>query len=75
VPQSWRLLYRSGSDWKPVAGAHEFGTKPDQFNRVPFDLIETTGLRIEVQLQPDRSGGILEWRVHPPTASPAKSPE
>jgi hypothetical protein len=69
------LLYRAGSEWKPVTGVAEFGTKPDQFNRVPFDPIETTGLRIEAQLQPAWSGGILEWRVHPPTSSPAKLPE
>jgi len=69
VPQSWRLLYRSGGEWKPVAGANEFGIQPDQFNRVAFDVIETTALRLEVQLQPNWSGGILEWRVHAETQS------
>jgi hypothetical protein len=28
-----------------------------------FDAVETTGLRLEVQLRPDFSGGILEWKV------------
>jgi len=49
--------------WKPVRGASEFGKKPDQFNRVTFEPVETTGLRIEVQLQAEWSGGILEWKV------------
>ncbi len=63
VPQSWRLLCKSGNDWKPVEGAEEFGVKKDAWNRVGFPAITTTGLRIEAQLAPDVSGGILEWRV------------
>lgn len=63
VPQSWRLLCRAGGEWKPVTGAAAFGVEMDRFNRVTIDPVETTALRLEVQLQPDWSGGILEWRV------------
>jgi hypothetical protein len=63
VPHSWRLLYRDGQAWKPVERASQFGTKTDQFNRVTFEPVETKALRIEVRLQPEWSGGILEWRV------------
>jgi hypothetical protein len=63
VPKSWKLLYRDGNAWKPVAAAGEFGTRPDAWNRVAFPTVQTTALRIEVQLQPEFSGGILEWRV------------
>ncbi|MCY3022130.1 MAG: glycoside hydrolase family 127 protein [Planctomycetota bacterium] len=63
VPKSCKLLYKDGNDWKPVENAGEFGTKVDIFNRVTFKPVETIGLRIEVQLQPGFSGGILEWRV------------
>lgn len=63
LPQSWRLLYKSGDQWKPVAGASDYGVKPDAFNRVTFQPVETTALRLEVQLQPKFSGGLLEWRV------------
>jgi hypothetical protein len=63
VPQSWKLLYRKDGNWKPVEGASEYGTKTDSYNRVSFDPIEATALRIEVQLQPRFSGGILEWKV------------
>ena len=63
VPQSWRLLYQSGGAWKPVTGVSDFGTEMDRFNRVTFDAVETEALRLEVQLQPEWSGGILEWRV------------
>lgn len=63
VPQSWRLLYQSGGEWQRVTGASGYGVEMDRFNQVAFDPVETTALRLEVQLQPGWSGGILEWRV------------
>jgi DUF1680 family protein len=63
VPQSWRLLYRTADGWKPVATSSEYGTAMDAFNRVTFTPVETTALRIEAQLQPEWSGGVLEWRI------------
>ncbi len=63
VPQSWRLLYKDGEQWKPVAASTDFGVKRDQFNRATFTPVTTTALRLEVQLQPKFSGGILEWRM------------
>ena len=44
----------------------EFGTSKDGFVEVEFTPVETDALRIEVELQPQFSGGILEWRVHGP---------
>lgn len=63
VPASWRLLYREGEEWKPVRAASAYETRKDQFNKVTFEPVETTALRLEVQLAPGLSGGILEWRV------------
>jgi hypothetical protein len=63
VPQTWRVLYQSGGAWKAVSGASPYGSELDRFNRVTFDAVETTALRLEVQLQPGWSGGILEWKV------------
>jgi hypothetical protein len=63
VPQSWRLLYKVGGDWNPVPGANEFGVKKDDWNGVKFTSIDAAALRIEAQLQPDFSGGVLEWKV------------
>ena len=63
VPKSWRLLYKVDGEWKPVLGADEFGTKPDTFNAVTFTPVITDGLRLEVQLQPEFSAGILKWMV------------
>lgn len=64
APRSWRLLYRAADgSWKPVEGNPEFGTKLDAFNVAALVPVETTALRIEAQLQPDASAGILQWRV------------
>jgi hypothetical protein len=63
VPASWKLLYKDGNDWKPVAGAGAFGAAKDKYNTVAFEKITTNALRIEAVLKPDFSGGILEWKV------------
>ncbi len=63
IPKSWRLLYNDGGQWKPVSNAGQFGVSKDQFNRVSFDPVTAAGLRIEIQLQENLSGGILEWAV------------
>ena len=63
VPQSWRLLYRDGKEWKPVPSASAYDTRPDRYNRVTFTPVTTTALRVEVQLRSGFSGGILEWKV------------
>jgi hypothetical protein len=63
VPAGWKLLYKDGSEWKPVEASGAYGIQRDTFNRVTFRPVKTTGLRLEVQLQPNVSGGVLEWLV------------
>jgi len=63
LPQSWRLLYRDGDDWKEVRNASAYDVQRDKFNSVTFKEIKTPALRLEVKLQNDHSGGILEWRI------------
>ena len=57
------LLARDGSVWKPVSTKQAPGIAKDRANRLFFEPITTEALRIEAQLQPDVSGGILEWTV------------
>lgn len=64
VPQSWKVQYLDGTQWKDVAGASGYGTEMDKFNHVDFQPINTSALRIVAQLQPQWSAGILEWRVN-----------
>jgi uncharacterized protein len=64
TPKSWRLLHKDGTHWKAVRNSTPYSVRKDQFNQLSFDPVETSALRIEVELQPENSGGILEWRVH-----------
>ncbi len=63
LPQSWRLFYRSGNAWLPVRNPGHFGTAKDVFNQVNFEPVKTAAVKIEVELQPNFSGGVLEWQV------------
>jgi len=63
VPASWRLLSKTSDGWTPVDARSTYGTQKDSANRVPFAPVLTTGLRMEVTLQPSWSAGILEWSV------------
>lgn len=65
VPASWQLFYRQGDQWLPVNNLTPYGTDQDRYNWVRFEPVETSALRIEVQLDPSGpwSGGILEWKV------------
>jgi DUF1680 family protein len=63
LPKSWELFYRDGTEWKPVLNASGYGCEKDRYNRTTFDPVETDGLRLEVQLPPNFSTGIHEWRV------------
>ena len=54
------MLGQRNGQWQPVSGATAYGCEMDRFNRVTFDPIEVKALRLEVQLQPEWSAGVLE---------------
>jgi hypothetical protein len=62
-PASWQVLYLSDGKWVPVEASDDYGVETDKFNKVTFKPIATTSLRLALQLQPEWSGGILEWRI------------
>jgi hypothetical protein len=64
LPASWHLLYKDGEQWKPVETSDSYGVAPDRYNHVRFQPVTTSGLRLEVQLQPDKSAGVSEWKVN-----------
>jgi DUF1680 family protein len=65
VPAEWKLLWLDGKEWRPVtlATGSAYGTALNQFNQVTFEPITTRELRIEVELRPGFSGGILKWQL------------
>ncbi len=63
VPGSWRILYKDGDAWKPVEISGSYGVEKDRFNKLTFKPVMTSGLRLEVTMQPNWSAGIQEWKV------------
>ena len=68
VPESWRVLWRDGGQWKSVQSAASFPVAKDRFNSAAFAPVTTDAVRLEVQLQKGFSGGILQWRLKPDPA-------
>jgi len=63
VPKSWRVLYREGDKWVPVANSVPYSIERDRSTPVSFDAVRTESLRIEIELQAGFSAGIYEWKV------------
>ena len=63
IPADWQLFYRDSDGWTPVATNAAYGSARDPYNQIDFTGVQTTALRLEVQLLDNFSGGILEWRV------------
>ena len=51
APESWKLLYKDGNTWKEVKNNLPYGTELDKYNKVSFDPITTSELKMVVQLQ------------------------
>ena len=56
-------VYWFGDTWKPVANTTPYGVEKDKYNRVRFQPVRTTALRLEIQLPEKFAAGIHEWRV------------
>ena len=63
VPKGWRLLYRREGQWVPVRNTSAYGVVKGVFNRVTFEPVTTSALRIEVTSRPGFGSGIIEWDV------------
>jgi DUF1680 family protein len=50
-PESWRLLYREGTEWKEVQTFQADPVQTDKFNQATFQPVTTTALRLEIKLQ------------------------
>jgi DUF1680 family protein len=49
LPSSWRIIYKDGDAWKPVANSQPYTVGKDRFNEVAFKPVTTTAVRIEVE--------------------------
>jgi hypothetical protein len=64
VPAKWRVLARDEQGaWREPANARYEVPARDRWCRVEFDAVRATALKLEVELQAEKSGGVLEWRI------------
>jgi DUF1680 family protein len=63
IPVSWKIYYKKGEDWVPVNNTSQYEVAKDRFNVVKFEPVQTTALKLEVQLPENHSTGIHEWKV------------
>lgn len=63
APESWRLKYRDGNQWRAVDAKDAYGVNRDTYNTVRIEPVVAEALRMEVTLQEGYSGGVLEWKV------------
>jgi hypothetical protein len=63
LPESWRIEYLDGGDWKPVSAKTEYLIAKDKWCDVRFEPVTTTALRLALRLQPDWAAGVHEWKV------------
>jgi len=63
TPESWKLLYKVGEEWKEVETKGTYTTKKDTYNSLDFTPVKTQGLKIVAKLQNGESGGVIEWKV------------
>jgi hypothetical protein len=62
TPAQWRLFYRDGAQWKSVEDLTGCGVETNRYNTASFKSVTTTALKLEADLKPGFSAGILEWK-------------
>jgi hypothetical protein len=61
VPQSWKVLYQNDQgQFLPVVTQDPYATEKDKFNKVTFNPVKTTAIKIDITLQKDWSSGLQE---------------
>ncbi len=65
LPRSWKLQYKTKTGWKDAEVKGAYGTAKDKMNVITLKKpVKATALRLIVQLQPSKSGGVYEWSVN-----------
>lgn len=63
VPESWKIMIKTGDKWQEVENPDEYGTAKDKFNRTSFKPVKAEALRIDAVPQDDWCGGMFELKI------------
>ncbi len=64
LPESWKIYYQTNGKWAEVKATILYPNQADQLNKISFDPVTTTALKLEVKLSKDYSAGLHEWIVN-----------
>lgn len=64
-PESWRVFWRDGEEWSPVATDGAFTVEEDAWSTVEFNPVVTLALRVEVE---PRTVSYQAGQIGPPAA-------
>jgi DUF1680 family protein len=64
IPKSWKLFYRDTDGiWQPVRNIDDYVTVKGESNRVKFEPVKTTSVKLEVVLPEKNASGVFEWEI------------
>ena len=63
LPKSWKAFYLLDGKWKEVYKNGEYPIFKDGLNTIEIAPVKAEAIRLEIELQDDYSGGILEWKI------------
>lgn len=63
IPASYKIYYKKNGEWVPVKNTAPYAISKDRYNILDFEPVQTTALKMVVQLPADNSSGIHEWAV------------
>ncbi len=64
VPDAWRLFYKDAQgQWQPVKNPDGYPVAKGAPCTVNFDPVKTTAVKLEVDINKDKSAGVFEWSV------------
>ena len=60
VPESWKVQYRMGKEWRDVPTSEEYTVTKDDWDCIQFTTIKTNALRLLIHMPKDYSTGLYE---------------
>ncbi len=63
IPLSYKVYYKKDGEWVPVKNTTPYDISKDKSNVLKFEPVNTTALKLELQLPTDNSAGVHEWAV------------
>ena len=63
VPETWKITYLKNGEWEEISTHGEYPVLKDEFTSIEISNVKTKSMRLEIKLQENFSGGILEWKL------------